>query len=182
MGRLKEFKIALKSLPRGVNEFDFSLGKQFFVDMECAEVRDADIKAKLVIDNRGAFYDFTFKVGGELTIVCDRCLDDMKIPIDEEYKLVVKYGEEYDDSSDEILVIPESENSLNVANMLYDTIMLAIPIQHFHPEGECNGEMIRILGEHRAQEESGGEDGGETGLSAKDPRWEALRGLTENNN
>ena len=180
----------LKSMPKGRNEFNFTLTKQFFVNMESAEVRDSDIAVDLIVDNKGEYYDFDFKVNGTLTIVCDRCLDDLEIPVDTEYHIVVKYGEEYNDASDEVLEIPQNENSLNVAYMLYDTVMLAIPIKHVHPTGKCNRAMSQILRQHRAEDIEDGEllegegvydEGGESAADI-DPRWEQLRKLTENNN
>lgn len=178
-------------MPKGLNEFDFTLTKQFFVNMENTEVRDADLSVKLQVDNHGAYYDFDFKVNGTLTIECDRCLDDLVIPVDAGYQITVKYGEEYNDASDDVLEIPENENYLNVAYMLYDTVMLAIPIKHVHPAGKCNKAMSQLLRQHRASEAGDDElfddpeaySGDMTDEpAATDPRWEQLRKLTENNN
>ena len=81
-------------MPKGLNNFEFALTKQFFANMENSEVRDADLAVNLRVDNAGEYYDFDFKVSGTLTIICDRCLDDLVIPVDTDYHLVVKYGEE----------------------------------------------------------------------------------------
>ena len=177
-------------MPKGLNNFEFALTKQFFANMENSEVRDADLAVNLRVDNAGEYYDFDFKVSGTLTIICDRCLDDLVIPVDTDYHLVVKYGEEYNDESDEVLEIPESDSFINVAYMLYDTAMLAIPIKHVHPAGKCNRAMSQILRQHRAAEEGedemsdvemiGDDMGDDSG--AIDPRWEQLRNLKDNNN
>ncbi|MDE7026236.1 MAG: DUF177 domain-containing protein, partial [Paramuribaculum sp.] len=95
---------------------------------------------------------------------------------------------DYNDDSDELLVIPESENHLNVAYMLYDTIALQIPIKHVHPLGKCNRQMTAILKKHRANRPDDMDtdledelideiDSIETEQQTSDPRWDALKGL-----
>ncbi len=149
MGKFTEYKLPLKSMPVGSQKFDYKIGKQFFVNMENNDVRNADIDVALTVEHRNDFYDLNFHVTGEVTVACDRCLDDLQIPIDNTYHTVVKYGDDYEDN-DEYMVIPESDNYLNVAYMIHDTIVLAIPIKHVHPMGKCNRSMSAILKKHRA--------------------------------
>ena len=182
----------LKSMPKGVNTFDYHVGKQFFVNMENTEVRDADLEVAHTVNYNGVFYDLDFKVNGSVTLLCDRCLDDLVVPIEASYHIAVKYGESYDDSSDEMLVIPESDNSLNVAYMLFDTVMLAIPIKHVHPLGKCNRAMSALLKKHRSRQEDdedaeleeeliGEMEQMDNSEPATDPRWDELKKLNDNN-
>lgn len=144
MGKFTEYKLMLKSLPEGKHSFEYHLDKQFFINMENADVRDADVKVMLDVDHRGDAYMLAFRLTGTLTVLCDRCLDELPLDIDTTYALTVKYGEEYNDDSDTLLVIPESDNYLNVAYMLYDTAVLAIPPRHVHPQGKCNRAMSAL--------------------------------------
>ncbi len=197
MGKFSAYKLPLKSLGTGTHRFEYQLGKQFFVDMESSDVRDAALTVDLTVVYNGDFYDLSFKITGDVTTVCDRCLDDLVIPIDASYHVVVKYGEDYNDDSDDVLEIPESDNYLNVSYMIYDTVVLAIPIKHVHPLGKCNRQMSAMLKKHRAR--TGDEDADlENDLideidnidaetennSASDPRWDALRKFSsdEDNN
>lgn len=187
MGKFTEFKLPLKSIPVGSQEFEYKLNKQFFVNMENNDVRDADILVDLTVDHRNDCYTLYFKLDGEVVVACDRCLDDLHLPIDTEYSIVVKYGDDYDDSSDEFLVIPESDNYLNVAYMIHDTVALAIPIKHIHPLGKCNRAMSSLLKKHRAG--ASGEDteledslieemdqmDDDPTMGATDSRWDKLK-------
>ncbi|MCM1020753.1 MAG: DUF177 domain-containing protein [Muribaculum sp.] len=196
MGKFSAFNLPLKSLPTGTHDFDFHLDKEFFKNMESSDVRDGNIDVHVTVVNKGHFYDLTFNVNGEITLLCDRCLDEMQWPIDTQYHIVVKYGPDFNDDSDELLEIPETDNYLNVAYMIYDTIVLAIPIKHVHPLGKCNRAMSTLLRKHRSpgslvdsedselQEELLDDellDEGDTSESATDPRWDALKNLTDNN-
>lgn len=191
MGKFTEFKLMLKSMPKGVQTFEYHLGEQFFINMENTDVRDADISVTLTVNHNNDFYDLDFKVSGTVTLLCDRCLDDLIVPIETSYHIIVKYGESYNDSSDEMLVIPESDNYLNVAYMLFDTVMLAIPIKHVHPLGKCNRAMSALLKKHRSQisdEDAELEDELIDEMDTMDsdqptdPRWDELKKLNDNNN
>lgn len=144
MGKFTEYKLMLKSLPEGKHTFDYHLQRQFFIDMENDDVRDADVEVALNVDHRGDAYVLEFHLTGTLTVLCDRCLDELPLDIDATYNLTVKYGDEYNDDSDTLLVIPESDNYLNVAYMIYDTAVLAIPSRHIHAQGKCNRAMSAL--------------------------------------
>ena len=192
MGKFTEYQLPLKTLKEGTHEFDFKLGKQFFENMESTDVRDADVDARITVVYRGGVYDLSMHVTGEVTIPCDRCLDDQQLPIDATYHIMVKYGDAYRDDSDELLEIPDSTNALNVAYMLYDTVMLAIPMKHVHPLGQCNRQMSQVLKRHHATDANDEDaeleqtlvdeidnlDAAQLdGTGATDPRWDALKGL-----
>ena len=70
--------------------------------------------------------------------------------------------------------------------MIYDTVVLAIPIKHVHPMGKCNRQMSAILKKHRAGGAEGDDDMDEfmdgidddaPAAGGSDPRWDALRGM-----
>ena len=195
MGKYTAFKSPLKSLGTGTHEFEYHLDKQFFVNMESADVHDADLSVKLTVQYNGDFYTLDFHIEGEVVLICDRCLDDLHFPIDTDYHIVVKYGEDYNDDNDEVLEIPESDNTLNVAYMIYDTVVLAIPIKHVHPLGKCNRQMSAMLKKHRARtndedsdlendliDEIDNLDAESSSDGGSDPRWNALKKLSGDDN
>lgn len=187
MGKFTAFKLPLKSLAKGSHEFDYSLDKQFFADMENGDIRDARLAVKLTVGYNGDVYTLDFDIKGDVTLLCDRCLDDLVMPIDTTYHIMVRYGDDYNDSADDLLEIPESDNYLNVAYMIYDTVVLAIPIKHVHPMGKCNRAMSAILRKHRARptdEDAELEnelideiDVDDDRTSQSDPRWDVLKGI-----
>lgn len=189
VGKFSAYKIQLKSMPEGVHKFDFHLEKQFFLDMESTDVRDADLDVALTATYRNGLYALDFEIKGEVTLICDRCLDELQWPIETSYKVSVKYGDQYNDDSDELLEIPETDNDLNVAYMIYDTVALNIPIKHVHPLGKCNRAMSSLLRRHRSPGLADPDDAmdllddeaDDSGDAPTDPRWDALKDFNENN-
>lgn len=154
MGKFSEYKVLLKSMPEGTHQFEYHLDKQFFKNMESSDIRDADIKVVLEVKHRRDSYELNFHLTGQLILLCDRCLDDLPIDVDTTYQVTIQYGEDYNDDSDTLLIIPESDNYLNVAYMIYDTAALAVPARHVHPMGKCNRAMSALLKKHNARQSS----------------------------
>ncbi len=150
MGKFSQYKVQLASLPDGKFEQEFECGTEFFKNMENNEILSSDVHVHLDLEKKNEAYDCTFHCKGLLQIPCDRCLDPIDHEVDATYHVTVKYGDTYKDDSDDLLIIPESDTFLNVAYMLYDTIVLTIPLRHVHPLGKCNRAMAAALSKHRA--------------------------------
>ena len=155
MGKFSAYKVQLASAPIGKQEQEFVCDTQFFKNMENEDVVFSDVKVHLDLENRNGLYDLKFTLKGLVQVPCDRCLDPIDIEIDTPYEIKVEYGDKYDDASDDLLIIPSDNPYLNVAYMLYDTILLSIPMRHVHPLGKCNRAMAAALNKHKIQ---GGED------------------------
>ena len=154
MGKFAPYKVHLAALPDGKHEQDFECGTEFFKNMEnpdviAPDIISSDVKVHLDLVKKNDVYDCVFTCKGMLKVPCDRCLDPIDHEVDTIYHIIVKYGEDYNDETDDLLVIPYSDNYLNVAYMLYDTIILTIPLRRVHPMGKCNRAMLAALHKHR---------------------------------
>lgn len=149
MGKFSQYKVQLASLADGRHEQDFVIDTQFFKNMENFDVLSADVAVHLDLVKKNDAYDCTFHCKGMLQIPCDRCLDPMDHEVDTSYHIIVKYGENYSDDSDDVLIIPYEDMWLNIAYMLYDTLLLTIPMRHVHAPGKCNRAMTAALHRHR---------------------------------
>ena len=191
MGKFELYTIDLKNLTPGTHDFEYLLENKFFVDIDGNEVQKGHVHVQLTVKKSSMAFELNFQIVGMVIIPCDRCLDDMELPIETQDKLIVKFGKEYAEESDEIVIVPEEEGTINVAWFIYESIALAIPIKHVHAAGKCNKAMAAKLRQHTAisrddlaepldegQEEAADEQ--DAGVS--DPRWDALKGLFENDN
>lgn len=163
------------------------------MDIEGDLVQKGHVHVDLTVKRTSLMFEFTFHCVGSVLVPCDRCLDDVEVPIDTTNRLIVKFGKEYAEESDEVVIIPEEEGAINVAWFLYEFIALAVPMKHVHAPGQCNKAMASKLKKHTArrrddEEDTFGEededtpDGAASAEEATDPRWDALKGLLENDN
>jgi len=167
MCNLERFKIDLKALTQDVTPLEWDLDDDFFQSLEDAQVQRGSLHVSGTIRKSVGFYELTLHTAGTVRIPCDRCLELMDQPVEADLRLVVKLGEEYTED-DDVITVAETDPVLSAAWLIYESIALAIPIQHVHQLGGCNDAMMRVLTEHSAARSSDA-DAKET-----DPRWDAL--------
>ena len=148
----------LAALKEGLNEFDFRTDGSLFADADNTGILGADVAVHLDVTKRHEAYDCLFGFAGELQVACDRCLEAVPVVIDTDYHVTVRHGEEYDDSNDDVLVIPESWTHLDMEPLMRDTLMLEIPLRCVHPDGGCDEEMASRLREHGSAGSEGEEE------------------------
>ena len=187
MAKFSLYNIPLKTLPLETSTFEYILDRKFFEAIDGEEVRKGNVSVTVNVKRTSSMFEFNFDINGVVQVPCTRCLDDMNQEVDTRNRLVVKFGKEYSEESDEIVIIPEEEDAINIAWFLYEFIALAIPIKHVHPAGECNRVVSSKFRKHRAvspddeeedDEETNEEDFvNEEESQSHDPRWDALKGL-----
>lgn len=189
MGKYSKYKLNLKDLPLGKSSFEYELEDAFFklINDEESDVRRGKLNVSVNVVRSVKAFELKFDIKGDVFVPCDRCLDDVDISVDTHQKLVVKFGKEYSEESDEIVIVPEEEGEINIAWFLYEFIVLAIPAKRVHPVGSCNKVVSQKLRKHRAvdpnDEEEDDEYGdfeevdGDADSGNSDPRWDALRDL-----
>jgi Predicted metal-binding, possibly nucleic acid-binding protein len=177
----------------GTHKFEFQLDNLFFRNIDGTEFQKGNVKVLLTVIKTPASHEFLFKFDGIIQVPCDRCLDEMDLPISTDGRLFVKFGKEFSEESDEIVIIPEEEGEINIAWFMYEFIALAIPIKHVHAPGKCNKTMSSKLRKHiihtsdeEYDDEADFSDFDDESDSEQeevqtDPRWDELKKLIDNN-
>lgn len=165
MKSLKDFTINFVGLKQGTHNFDYEIDNKFFKEFDFDDFSKANFRIALLFEKQSTLMQLTFSFKGNVTVPCDRCLDDVDIPVEGEERLIVKFGNEESDN-EEILVLPEQEYQINVAQYIYEFIEIHIPQKRVHPEGECNIEVVNKL-----------EELSKNNTNNIDPRWGKLNEL-----
>lgn len=182
-------------MPIGTQNFEYVLDNEFFKNIEGEDVQKGKVKVNLTVKRTADVFELDFDLEGVVQIPCDRCLDDMDHEVNTHETLYVKFGAEYSEESDNVVVIPESDGELNVAWFLYEFIALTIPLKHVHPAGKCNKSMSAKLRKHTARSLEDGEDDDDAVAyddddeidvvsgegEETDPRWDELKKIIDNN-
>ena len=146
-----KFIIPLNGFTVGKNEFFWQADREFFNNFENAEILDAQLDAAVIVEKSGRYLGVDCEVRGKVTVECDRCLDELDMPVDVEIKLSVKYGME-ENSEDpqpgerEVIFIPDTDAEFDMSQIIYDYVCLSLPMQRMHDEGDCNPEVMKRYG------------------------------------
>lgn len=177
MDRLQNYNIAFVGLKVGKHHYSFSIKQEFFklFDTE-QEFENADIAVLVELDKHSTFLEFLIKTSGNVDLVCDISGEDFSQPIENQIKVLVKFGEEYDDSNEEIITIPSGDSEFNIAQLIYEAVVLSIPMKKISPN--ISDENLNLLDKYspKTEEENDEEDIDESKI---DPRWAALNKLKD---
>lgn len=175
MGWRTTYEVEFKGLKEGLHKFEFEVQDAFFQHFEPEMVDVGQVKVEVDLEKRSSFLKLYFRIGGWVELTCDRCLEKYKQKIKGKYELFVKFGDqEYED--DEIIWILPEEHRINLAQLMFEYIVLSIPMRHVHPDRNgvsgCDAEMLETLDKYEHNDEEKQQD--------TDPRWEALKNWNNN--
>ena len=172
MERRRNFDIHFLGLKNAIHYFEYEIGASFFKLYEKSLISEANLLVKLSLDKKDSFFILNFQVDGLVNLPCDRCNELFDYELMTDFEIIVKFEEVENGVVDEadVVYISRNETSINVADLIYDYILINIPIQVFHPNDKdgnstCNPEILEKLKTlPRVEEEI-------------DPRWSSLNKL-----
>ena len=167
MEKENEFLIPVSGLALGVHNYKFDIKDDFFADMDYSEVKRGAVTVDLEVVREEMMMTLNFRLEGKVLVTCDRCADDFFIPIQSEQVFYIKFGADEADESDDVAVVPAEEHAYDIRSLVYEYIILSIPIHRVHPEGECNPQVLAML--------SHDEEPSDEMEAEVDPRWSALK-------
>lgn len=144
------FIIPLNGLTAGENNFFWQAGKEFFDSFENSEILDAQLDIEAQVEKSGRYIGVDCYVSGKVVVECDRCLEELVMPVDLDVKLSVKFGEaeasdESQDGEREVIFLPVDNTELDIMQVVYDYVCLSLPLQRVHEDGDCNPEALKYL-------------------------------------
>lgn len=186
MEKFRYYNVAFTGLTLGQHDFEFEITQSFFDLFEFdQDFRNPKINLQLTLDKKNNFLELFFTLKGTVELDCDLSGETFTQEIQNKATIIVKFSEEHDYSDDEIWVIPHGEHAVNIAQMIYEMTLLAIPIKRIHPgveSGEIKSEVLDLLDKYSLVEESEETDEQEEiNEEDIDPRWEQLKKLKNNN-
>ena len=134
-------------------------------------VREGSLTVYLELEKKTNLLVLDFQINGHLSMICDDCLEPFLSPVELSFRQFVKLSDGYEELDDTMVSISRNNEKINVAQWLFEAIVLNIPIRRVHPLDEtgqptCDADMIKKIKNlsHENQIE-------------KDPRWDKLTAL-----
>jgi uncharacterized metal-binding protein YceD (DUF177 family) len=166
-----EFLIPFVGLKLGKHQFEYQINKTFFDYFEYDEFESANIK---VLEKKSTMLEVSFKHSGTINVPCDLTSEEFDLPIKGSLNLIVRFGEEYNDDNEELLILPFAEHQIDVSQYIYEMIVLSVPLKKVHPgvkDGSLQSEALLKLNEITVKEHE------EVKEEHTDPRWDTLKKL-----
>ena len=173
MSYLKDFIIPFEGLSIGNHEFVFDVNQLFFEEIAYSEFKNGSVNVKLDLEKQDNMLILLFNISGEVEVICDRCAEEFNYPIKGDQQLLVQFGDQFVEESEDLIIIPRGDYEINLAPYIYEYICLMLPIQRIHPDDKsgksmCNPEMLKKLDELSFN------------IKQDDSRWDVLKKLKKN--
>jgi len=138
--------INLAQAAQAPQSLDTELHNRFFEDLDQEEIIGGNVSVHL--DIRSLTNDiFTIKVhaSGEVTVACDRCLDNLVLGVETQETVRLKYSQPDESDAPDMIYADTACALYDLSWTIYEIIETSLPLQRTHPEGECNPEVMRYI-------------------------------------
>jgi uncharacterized metal-binding protein YceD (DUF177 family) len=178
MSKSKEYIIPFVGLKLGKHRFEYQINNAFFEIFDYNEFQNSEVKVDVVLEKKSNLLEINFKHKGIVNVPCDLTSEDFDLPVKGKLKLIVRFGESFNNDNEELLILPHGEFEIDIAQYIYELIVLSIPLKRVHPgikDGSLNTEALSKLKELTIKEKKKEKE--EKEEENIDPRWDKLKQL-----
>jgi len=178
MSKTKEYVIPFVGLKLGKHKFEYQIDNAFFEIFDYNEFQNSNIRVNVVFDKKSNLFEINFKHAGTINVPCDLTGEDFDLPIKGKLKLIVRFGDTFNNDNEELLILPHGEFEIDIAQYIYEMIVLSIPQRRVHPgvkDGTLKTEALTKLKELAIEEQK--KENKEEKEDNTDPRWDKLKQL-----
>lgn len=150
----EEYKIPYRALSEGRYDIKLHIDSQMLTSVDDGELHGGDCDVDITLTKGLSMLRLDIKIAGTVIVNCDRCLDEVSIPVNYEGVLLVKITTEVqksefviDDKVEDTLLLNPAIEEVDLEEYLYDSVILSLPIQRIHEDDEngnssCNQDML----------------------------------------
>lgn len=179
MNKTKEYLIPFIGLKLGKHHFEYQISNEFFEIFEYHEFINSNIKVNVVLEKKSTLLELVFKHNGIVNVPCDMTNEEFDLPIKGKMKLIVRFGDNFNNDNEELLILPHGEYQIDISQYIYEMIVLSVPLKRIHPgvkDGSLQTEALAKLKELTIKELKK-EHKKEQKEENIDPRWDKLKQL-----
>ncbi len=177
MKQLNEFLIPFLGLKLGKHSFEYIINNTFFDFFEYSDFESSTIQINAVLEKKSAFMELSLKHKGTILVPCDTTGEMFDMPIKGKIKIVVQFGDAFNNDNEELLVLPHGEHQIDISQFVYEMVVLSIPLRRVHPgikDGTLQSDVLDKLQTLKVSESKITES---KTTENTDPRWDKLKQL-----
>lgn len=163
--------IPLSGLKFGSHTYHFQIDKKFFDEFSNVSEYSGEFNIKVALEKSESLVHVFFEIKGGLELICCRCNEIIEDLMGLKGNHIFKYGNTNISFEDDgISIIPFELHELDLSRLIYETIVLSIPLRPLHSKGKCDKQAIEILENLLVRKNEQEEI---------DPRWSVLKSLNK---
>ena len=137
----KDFLIPFTGLKLGEHQFEYHIENDFFDMFNYNEFNSTNLNVEIVLVKKTTMLELDMSHSGTINVPCDVTNEDFDLPLEGKFKLLVKFGEEFNNDNEELLILPNGVFQFNVMKYIYGMIVLSVPYKRVHPDLASNYEV-----------------------------------------
>jgi uncharacterized metal-binding protein YceD (DUF177 family) len=154
-----QFSLPLKALKDGMSVFEYKLDGDFFQSFENELIGACEISQKVILDKRSEVIVLIFSHEGYMITDCDRCLEEIKLPLRGSKTFVVKFVEESQEDEEDIIYLLQDQDKFDLSSLINEVVTLSLPmVKTYDCENDvkspCNPEVLKYLDREDISEDS----------------------------
>ncbi|MBI1287111.1 MAG: DUF177 domain-containing protein [Flavobacteriales bacterium] len=158
MGKSSAFAVQFSGLKLGKHDFDFVVDDSFFEKLDYSPIRKGAVDVKIELEKKSSMLVLNFQLNGWVAENCDRCSVEYQQHSEGEHTVFVKFGDDYEELDDNLLMIPRGDFELDVTQLIYEFIGLNIPLRKVPCEEAddltiCDQDVLAKLDASRSEQE-----------------------------
>ena len=170
MDALQKYSIQFIGLKIGEHTYSYPIDNRFFENYKYDDFQSIACDVYLNLVKKANLMEVQMHIVGKAVLQCDTTNEAFDEPLDTQLNFIVKFGDYYDDTRDDVLIIPRNAFEFNVAQYIYEAIVLALPVKRVHPgllDGTLKSIVLDKLKELEIKDKT----------EEIDPRWDKLNNL-----
>jgi uncharacterized metal-binding protein YceD (DUF177 family) len=128
MAALKDYRIAFKGLRNGLTSLSFEIDESFFLHFEMSKIQEGKFTVEVQVEKQVNMIVLEFDISGYYRAACDRCTAPINVDMSGSERIVVKYSEEDQADTDEVMYIDPNSTHIELGDILYELIHVNMPI------------------------------------------------------
>ncbi len=157
MEKTADFKVQFSGLKLGKHTFEFVVDDTFFEKLDYSPIKKGAVDVDVLLDKKSSMLVFDIELSGWVMENCDRCAVQYQQPLNGEHRIYVKFGDEYDEPDEDLVVLPRESYEMDLSQLIYEFIGVNIPLKKVPCEADgdtsiCDKETLSLL-EHSDTDE-----------------------------
>ncbi|WP_228713799.1 YceD family protein [Arundinibacter roseus] len=174
------YSIDIYGLENKSYEYDYEVEPVFFQEMPQDLIEGGNFKVHLVLEKSSTMIQLRFSIVGEVELICDRSLEPYEEQVETQGLMILKFGDQDEELTEEIAIINRNRTRINVAGYIFEFIALALPMKKIHPDlrtQDDDTEFEALVYSSESGETADADESAPAPEEKIDPRWEPLKKL-----